>query len=496
MIPLILSILLVGSAHAQGGAQGQLDASPALFSVLAALNQAGYDAEIQSTSNSAVRHLVRKALASRDIPSLAELKRFVRDHRQENDTALLSLYISFALCVDGPPNFRYRLRRNDLPPEVAALEGLQDLMKRFHKEAGIDELWRQAQPEIERLIGVYHQPVSEAVLLANGYMRNPTSGVMGRRFQVYLDVLGAPHQIHTRLYGDEFFVVLTPSADPVVSDIRHAYLQYLVDPLTLRHAEAIDKKKGLGDFAQPAAGLPAIYKQDFNLLVQKCLVKAIETRLLSGPGTASRRQQMVTQALAEGYILTPYFAEALAEYEKQEQSLRLYFPDLINGIDLAREDKRLENVQFAAAPQIRRVRQAPKPEPPALTGVEKLLEEAEGQLEAKSLAAARTLFLQVPPATDDKPTQAKAYYGLARIAIRENDPELGERLFKKTLELDPEPVIKAWSLVYLGRLSDIAGESGQAAAHYKAALAVKGASEKAAQTAEQGLRGEFRRKSQ
>lgn len=496
MIPLILGILLAGSAWGQVVGQGQLDASPSLFSVLAALNAAGYDAESQSASNSPVRQIARQALGSRNLASIEELRRFVRDHRQENDTALLSLYISFGLCVDGPPNFRYRLRRNDLPPEVAALEGLPDLMKRFHQEAGIDELWKQAQPEIDRMIARYHQPLSEAVLQANGYMRNPTSGLAGRRFQVFVDVLGAPNQVHTRLFGDEYFVVVTPSAEPAINEIRHAYLQYLADPLTLRHAEAIEKKKGLGDFAQPAPLLASTYKQDFNLLFQKCLVKAIETRLLSGPGTAAKRQQMVEQALAEGYILTPYFAEALAAYEKQEQSLRLYFPDLINGIDLEREDKRLENVQFASAAARKTRPAAPQQAPPPATGAEKMLEDAETRLEAKGLAEARSLFLQVLPATDDKRLQAKAYYGLARIAIRENDPELGERLFQRTLELEPEPVVKAWSLVYLGRLADIAGESDQAAAHYKAALEVKGASEKAAQTAEQGLRGAFRRKTQ
>jgi tetratricopeptide (TPR) repeat protein len=81
---------------------------------------------------------------------------------------------------------------------------------------------------------------------------------------------------------------------------------------------------------------------------------------------------------------------------------------------------------------------------------------------------------------------------LARIAIRGNDPELGERLLKKTLELGPEPPDRCWSLVYLGRLADIAGESEQAAKYYQAALAVEGGSEKGRETAERGLKGEFR----
>ncbi|MBI3681167.1 MAG: tetratricopeptide repeat protein [Acidobacteria bacterium] len=491
MIPFVLGVLLAGAA-ASAAEPAQLDANLALFSVLAALNTAGFDADLASTSNHPLRPAVRKALAAKDIPSLAELKRYIRDHRQETDTGTLSLYISFALCVDAP-GFKYRMRINDLPPEVAALEGLPDLMKRFHQQAGIDALWKQAQPAIEQALGRYQEPASRAALEANGYLRNPTSGSPGRRFQIYLDLLGPPNQVHTRSYGDEFFVVITPSPEPMRNDIRHAYLQYLLAPMVLRHREIIEKKKALGDFAQPAPLLPEIYKQDFLLLTEKSLVKAIEARL----GAVSGRKSVAEQALAEGYILTPYFEEALAAYEKQEQAMRFYFPDLIQGIDLKKEDKRLEKVQFASAPLVRKARPGPQtPPPPEPSGVLKTIEEAEKLFESQQHAEARKLFLAALLETGDKALHGKAYYGLARIAIRENDPELGERLFQKALDLGPEPAVRAWCLVYLGRLADIAGEAKQAAAHYQTALAVPEASPKARETAEKGLKGDFRRKPQ
>ncbi|MBL8213435.1 MAG: hypothetical protein JNK87_22140, partial [Bryobacterales bacterium] len=326
--------------HAPSPAQetGQLDSSPALFSVLAALNAAGLDADINSQSNSPIRAAVRQHLASKNIPSLAEIRRYIRDHRQDGDNALLARYISFALCIDKPPDFKFRYRTNDLPPEVAAMEGFLPLLRQFHQEAGIDALYKAAQPHFEKVIDAYHGPVSQAVLESNGYLRNPTSGT-GRRFQIYLDLLGPPNQVHTRSYGDDFFVVVTPSLEPMIDDIRHAYLQHAVSPLVMRQTEELNKRKGLLDFAQPAPLLPDPYKQDFVLLAEKSFVKAIEARLLTGPGTAARRQQLVDQALADGYILTPYFAEALPGYEKQEQSMRFYFPEMITALDPKKEDK-------------------------------------------------------------------------------------------------------------------------------------------------------------
>ena len=44
-------------------------------------------------------------------------------------------------------------------------------------------------------------------------MRNPTSGYLGRRFQIYVDLLGAPNQVQMRSYADDYFVVVTPPAN-------------------------------------------------------------------------------------------------------------------------------------------------------------------------------------------------------------------------------------------------------------------------------------------
>ncbi|MCZ2146338.1 MAG: tetratricopeptide repeat protein [Bryobacterales bacterium] len=487
---ILVAFLVLGSGL-RAAEPDQLDGSLTLFSVMAALNAAGFDAEAGSPSNHPLRTVVRNALAAKDIPILPELRRYVREHRQETDTATLSLYISFSLCVEAP-SFKYRYRLNDLPPEVAALSGLPDLLKKFHQEAGIDTLWKLAQPALNQALEVYHAGVSRAVLEANGYLRNPTSGSLGQHFQIYLDLLAPPNQVHVRSYGVDFFVVATNSHEPQIDDIRHAYLQYLVGPLVLRRHELIEKKKGLGDFAGPAPLLPDMYKKDFLLLTEASLVKAIEARLATGPGSGVKRKEMVDRAMAEGYILTPYFSEALLKYEKQDQSMRFYFPDLIEGIDLKKEDKRLEGVQFATAPVARKVKLPPPAPPKEVSKAERTLREAEDLLASKQLAESRVKFLAVLQASDDKAVHAKAYYGLARIAIRGNDPELGERLLKKTLELGPESADKCWSLVYLGRLADIGGEAGQAAKYYQAALAVEGGSEKGRETAERGLKGEFR----
>ncbi len=183
--------------------ENQLDANEALFTVLAAINAAGYDAEIDSLSNSPMRKVVREYLATQKLDCLFDLKRFVREHKQKDPAAELSQYISFALAVNGPPLFEPRYVNNMMPPDAAQLEGLTPLLIAFYREAHIADLWKRVQPAFDGVIEQYHDPVSRAVLLANAYARNPTSGFLGHHFQVYFDLLGAPNQVQTRSYADD-----------------------------------------------------------------------------------------------------------------------------------------------------------------------------------------------------------------------------------------------------------------------------------------------------
>ena len=132
------------------------------------------------------------------------------------------------------------------------------------------------------------------------------------------------------------------------------------------------------------------------------------------------------------------------------------------------------------------------PPPPALTGAAKTLADADELFSARSqdpsyIEKAKKLYLGVLEQTDKKPIHAAAYYGLARIAAVQKDPEAAERMFQKTLELEPESGVKAWSLVYLGKLSQAAGEQEQAVKYFQGALQVEGASRTALDQAQQGI---------
>ncbi len=492
---LIRSLLLIGIAGTmlawaqQQPQQGQLDSSPALFTVLAAINAAGYDADLDSNANAPIRKQIREILETKHLESVDALKRFFTSHRQKDWNAELSQYVSFVLTIDGPPDFQSRFKPEEMPLDVRPLDGLDQLLARFYREANIDNLWKRSQPAYDQLIAAYHGGVTKALLEANAYTRNPTSGFRGRRFQIYIDLLGAPNQVQSRSYKDEYFVVVTPSPEPQVEEIRHAYLHYLLDPMALRYFEQLNRLKGLADFAAPAPALATSYKDDLVLLATECLIKAVESRL----ARTADREALVDKALREGFVLTPALADGLAVYEKQPESLRLYYPDLIGKIDLAREDKRLDRIEFAKAATVKKAPAAPPPPEPVITGTAKTLAEAEESYGKRDLQRARESYLKVLQTGGETALHARAYYGLARIAALQKDPELAEKLFEKTLELSPDKEVESWAHLYLGRLADAAGDRGLAEKNYRAVLAVEGAPASVKSAAEKELTQPFRR---
>jgi tetratricopeptide (TPR) repeat protein len=128
-----------------------------------------------------------------------------------------------------------------------------------------------------------------------------------------------------------------------------------------------------------------------------------------------------------------------------------------------------------------------------ITGAAKTLAEADERYSKRDLDRARQTYLQVLEAPGETVLHARAYYGLARIAALQKDPELAEKLFQKTLELSPDKDTESWAHLYLGRLADAAGDRGQAEKNYRAVLAIDGAPDSVKSAAKKELAQPFHR---
>ncbi len=484
-----IRVLLLGCLLAVGGSWfsltaqiSQLDSDIRLFTVLTAINLAGYDDGLGSPSDSPVRQAVRDDLEDFQGSSLRLLKNFYEQHKSSDPGRNLSQYVSFALISEGPPTFELKADLpTDLPPDVRRLRGLSSILAEFYQQAPVEKLWSKYQAAYDAEIARYQDPLIQALFEAGGYLRiSPTSRQV-QSFQVLFDLLGAANNINTRGYKGNVYVVVHPSKQLRVEEVRSAFLMHLLDPLAVRYAKEIAKKNVLSRFAMFAPALHEVYKTDFQLLVSKCFVRAVEARLSHQP--SAKREAQVEQDLREGLILTPHFYESLADYEKQGQDLRRYYPELIKGIDLKAEAARLQNVKFAEAPA--RPAAPVQLVAPQVSETELLLREAEMLFRSEKAGQARKKFEEA--LAEDGGRNADASYGLARVAISQGDADLGRDLFNQALESDPDPYVRAMSHVYIARISDVMGLREQAVEHYQLALAVQGMPDRARNLAQKGL---------
>jgi tetratricopeptide (TPR) repeat protein len=496
---LILSIASVPQLNGQGGAQQSwtsgiaVEANQQLFVTMCALDAAGFDADESTLAEMPSRLALRGELLKLHGPATEALRQFYRDHALADSGETLSRYITLALVLGPPPMFRYQVDTDLLPPDVGALEGFQKILVLFYQEAHLDIRWTQIEPEYNRAIARYQPVVRRIVTVSNAYLREILKPTHGRSFTVYVEPL-VGGRTNFRNLGDRYSMAVGSTQIPV-DEIQHAYLHFMLDPLPLRYRKEVELKSALLNIAARAPQLPTEYRTDFLAFADECLIKAVELRLRHlSPGMLEAKLVENDKA---GFILVRPFVTQLEKFEKAAPAMTYYFPDMIAGIDLPAEQKRLKDFVFApphAAPEAT----------PTLAdsesqsdGLDRLLAEGDHEIALKDAAAASATFSK---ALEKYPNEPRATYGLAVASILSGDGERAQELFEQVVSGSKpgtagapapagtaDPSILAWSHVFLGRIHDLADERDRALVEYRAALAIHGSPENARVAAQRGL---------
>lgn len=473
---------------------------PQLFAVLCALDAAGYSSNVDAASDSTGRVQMRRRMLALQGPAVSELRKFYSEHAIADTGLTFSRFVSFALAVGPPPNFEFELRRDELPPDALALEGFNQIMANFYQEAQIEKLWKSYQPEYERTVDAYRAPVSDMFFNVSNYLREILRPSSARTFSIYVELL-AGKTTDFRNYGDHYELVVAPGSDFPTDEIRHALLHFLLDPMAIRYRVQAARLSPLLEIAARAPRLPAEMHDDYPAFFDECLVRAVELRMrhLAPVALASA----IDQAETGGYVLVRPIYAGLTGFEKSEPAMGYYLPDLIKGIDLEGEQRRLHGVTFAEAstggnstPQT----SSPASPKPAASSDPVDLDLAEGQrqISARNGAAAAAAFERV---LSLHPNDLRATYGLAVAAALQGQPARARELFAKVIaasssgaqNASPESGSQsdssnlAWSHIYLGRMYDLDGHRDLAIIEYRAALAVDGLPESARAAAQRGV---------
>ena len=389
-------------------------ADPRLIIMMAALDVAGFDPVTGGRAPSTFRVKLRKDFASLDPDLRARLKNFYERNKLPSPATpadQAARYVSLALALGQPPTLDAPERSDDLPAGLLEVLDFAPLVQEFYRRSGIDdhmvEYVRAYQAEGDRL----RTPTTEMVRSVLTYLhtrpitssqdrvevKNPNKKSKQkmysfrqkeRRFLILPDLLAAPGAINFRIIGDDYYAVVPEGTNPSSSELRRAYLQYVIDALVLRFNKDIaTRREQVKQLLTEREKAGAQVSPDVFLSVSRSLVTAADARYeevrrlefvsrdtrprLTAANTDADRAAIAKAAqdeikaiqdetvarLAEDYekgaVLSFYFADQLKGIESSGFDLANFFPDMIASFDPVREAKRpseyAETVQRALA---------------------------------------------------------------------------------------------------------------------------------------------------
>ena len=498
-----------------------LVSSEPVFVMAAALNACGYDEGLEDSApvRKQVRDEINQALARSESARAQRDKVcvFIAQHRMTGGVRDISQYISLALYLTPPPGLEISTELTEMPPDSTQVAEIAPLLKDFAAAVDLHGIWLAVRHIYDAEADRLHDALSKMIVSTNFYLKMPAETYSGRRFIVVIEPMLSPRTVNARIYGTDYVVVASPVDGAIhLNDVRHTYLHYVIEPLLLTRANAVDRMQPILKEVREAP-LEYRYRSDTVPLAIECLIKAIEARIVDTgipeykiPPNVSRSEmpryeherQLVQQKMEavrlaamrhdmnQGFVLTQYFYEQLIQFEKDPASLRDTIGEMVYSMDVDQQVHRARQIEFdkeADEDVLSRSR------PRKLTG----LDLAEARLAAGDVATASAMARQALTTRSDSfnelevANSSRAQFVLARAAILTGHPDQAIEGFQKTLASSKDPRLLSWSHIYLGRMLDLDCKRDQALAEYQEALKLRDGQQDTRLAAERGVKSAF-----
>jgi len=527
-----------------------------LMTVLAALEAAGIDTPLTAEGEK-FRQKLKTDLLSLD-PDLRQklvvfVEQYKRRHPKATNAEIIAPFVSMAYSLAPAPDLTDPPRANDLPGDLLDVLDFAPLVREFYRRAfsaKLDEYVKDYQaagtdlrPSAYQMVGelldylhtkpqlVYIERIKTQSKDAKGKktLEKIETRERERRFYVVPEMLAPKGTINFINVRDTYYAIVPPKTDLSQSEVRRAFLQFVIDPLVLNNAKDLaTMRDGIKALLDAQRKQNPDISPDFFLAVTRSLVAAAEARQIEFEKTQiatvqARRKidQMKTadekravsaeleatkklladetalqlsEAYERGAVLSFYFADQLKGLEDSGFDIAGSLRDIILSLDTTKETNRLS--QFAdarkralAAREARR-KNTGNQEFIIENPVTKRLFEIDQIIKTKNYVESEKQLKQLLAAN---PSEARIHYALGRVAslsaesITEEESRKRRLLEAKTAyenailsaNKNPDPLTKkpdaaliSLSYVGLARIYEFYGETGYAIKIYEAAIKV------------------------
>lgn len=312
------------------------------------------------------------------------LVRFKRTKPNATDSELVAPFITMAYSLTDVPDLADPVVTIDLPGQLLDVLDFAPIVRDFYRRssisANLDEYYREYQKASDTTLrSTAREMVSELLyylktrplLVIEEKVRTETqrgrssrtriqtveTRVRERKFVIVPEMLSPTGTVNFVNVKDEYYAIIPPDSDLSFSEVRRAFLQFVVDPILLRNAKEIasirDQVKPLLDARRKERNN---ISPDVYLAVSRSLVAAVDAKQLENERTqaaaaAARRRIDLLNSDAEKRAVAAEFEKLKAEFA-DETTLRLaeeYENGAVLAFHFADQLKGVENSDFDIA---------------------------------------------------------------------------------------------------------------------------------------------------
>jgi hypothetical protein len=304
---------------------------------------------------------------------------FVIAHKQRNkgksDAEIVAPFVSMAYALTPAPELADPVVLTDLPGTLLDVLDFAPLVRDFYRRSSFSanlaeykkrylqasdvKVRSSAREMVNELLSylrtkpqlyVVERITTETRGARKTTLQNTETRERERKFTIVPELLAPAGTINFVNVKDDYYVVLTPETDLVLSDVRRAFLQFVIDPIVISHAKDIgvirDSVRKILDERRTAN---SAVSPDVYLTISRSLVAAIDAKQLESVKVKIATDQARARIAAMGGSdptkqvfgdLEKFKAEAadetslrLSEDYEKGAILAFYFADQLKGVE-------------------------------------------------------------------------------------------------------------------------------------------------------------------
>lgn len=447
-----------------------------LMVVLAALEAAGLNTPL-TVKGEEFRQKLRADLTGFNPELAGKMQSFVRQYKNRNpnksDSDIIAPFISMAYALSPVPDLAEPTRTADLPGNLLDVLDFAPFVREFYRTSAmktkLDEyvkdyetasvpMRKSTEEMVRELLGYMHTKpqliYAERVIVETKDRKNKTIKKTEvrereRRFFIVPELLAPKGAVNFVNAGDDYYAIVPPDIDLGASEVRRAYLQFVLDPLILANAKEISGfREGIKSLLDERRKTNPNISPDIFLAVSRSLVSAVDARQTEYEkvvlATSQARQKIdlmktveekkavsaeldafkksfaddtalqLSQSYESGAVLSFYFAAQLKGTEESGFDIASSMRDIILSLVPSKEMTRLTEFADARARAVER-RKTTTIQPKAIDNpVTVKLLEIDKTITAKNYTQAEA---ELKKLLTEYPTESpRIYYALGRLA--------------------------------------------------------------------------------